>query len=67
MDSNDRITRLEMHVAELERTVTELNDVLARQWKELDRLAIENRHLSDRMRSMQEPQSDLPEPPPPHY
>ena len=67
MDSNERITRLEMNVAELEKTVSELNDVMARQWREIDRLAAANRHLADRLKAVQEPQSDLPEPPPPHY
>lgn len=47
--SDERVTHLELHVADLERTISELNDVLTEQWKAVDSLRRENAAIAHRL------------------
>jgi SlyX protein len=64
-----RIVELERHIAQQERTIQELSDVLAGQWKTLDLYRREIDMLKDRLGAAEGVISEFgpPEPPPPHY
>lgn len=65
--------QLEIRYAELERMVEEMNDVLQQQWKEIDRLKLDNERLKGRLLSLEESGAGGPKPfdpftdRPPHY
>ena len=61
-----RIDALEAHCAHQDRTITELSDALAAQWRQIDALTREVLRLRDELRSIT-PARTTPEPPPPHY
>ena len=64
-----RLERLEMKLMDLEMTVSELNEVLTRQYTLIDALQLENQKLNARLAALGEQlvadQRD--ETPPPHY
>ena len=66
---NERLTELEMRVAFQDKTIQDLNEVVTRQQREIDRLARELEVVKSRLSglapSMVVPQHD--EKPPPHY
>ncbi len=66
---NERLTELEVRVAFQDQTIQELNEVVTRQQREIDRLAKELEAVKSRLSglapSMVIPQED--EKPPPHY
>lgn len=66
---NDRIDRLETHVAHQEQTIEDLNAAVAAQWSEIDKLTRMLNALMLRVQAVEErPQGPTPaEPPPPHY
>lgn len=67
-DHEDRIARLEMLVAEQERTIAELSDQLAEQWATVDRMRKKLDALTERFLALEE--QTLPDTPvtkPPHY
>lgn len=68
-DADQRLETLELKVMELENTVTELNDVIIRQYAELDRVKSLIGQLEQRLSSAAESATGDPaeEPPPPHY
>ena len=62
----ERLTDIERHLADLESQLDDLNGVVIRQGKQLDRLEKECRTLRDSMdASLVKPLSE--ETPPPHY
>ena len=65
----ERLTELEVRVAFQEKTIQDLNEVVTRQQREIDRLAKELEAVKSRLNglatSMVIPQED--EKPPPHY
>jgi SlyX protein len=65
-DDSARIDALEAHCAHQDRTITDLSDALAAQWKQIDALTREVLRLRDEMQAMT-PARTAPEPPPPHY
>ena len=66
--SDDRLQKLEIHVAELEKTVAEMSDMISDQWKVIDALKSRVKLLSDQMAEAEYAgRKNLPEPPPPHY
>lgn len=67
MDSTtERLTDIERHLADLEAQLDDLNAVVIRQGKQLDKLEKEYRTLRDSMdASLVKPLSE--ETPPPHY
>jgi len=64
-DGGDRIDALEAHSAHQDRTITELSDAVAEQWKRIDALTREILRLRDEVQGMS--QRSAPEKPPPHY
>lgn len=62
-----RLTALEMRIAEQEKTIAELNDMVVEQWRKIDRLERRVAQLRDEVDSLDPTRSGQPEPPPPHY
>ena len=64
----DRLVALEIRYAEQERTLTELSDQLARQWKTIERLQGKLDALTERFLALEEQASpDVPVTKPPHW
>ena len=61
-----RLEAIEIRIAHQDHTISELNDVIAAQWKVIDALRREHMRLKDEMQGMA-PHREAPEPPPPHY
>ena len=61
-----RIDALEMRIAEQDRTIADLNEVITAQWRKIDGL---ERHVSQLREEFQtiDTSRGAPEPPPPHY
>ncbi len=64
-DIDDRLTEIEMALANLERTVEELNSECIRQSRIVERLERENKALKETIGGNVKPLSE--ETPPPHY
>ncbi|MBO6900706.1 MAG: SlyX family protein [Rhizobiaceae bacterium] len=67
-DTDERITRLEILVAEQERTIAELSDQLQEQWATTEKMRKKLDALTERFLALEE--QTLPETPvtkPPHY
>ncbi len=65
----ERLDALEAHIAHRDSTIDELNDVVVKQWAEIERLTARLERLDGRLEAL-EVRSDGPaeeEPPPPHY
>lgn len=68
-DDLNRIEALERHVAHQEATIADLDEMVTRQWTEIERLGRLIEQLSDRL-AQAEYRASLgapDEPPPPHY
>lgn len=65
-DQNARIDALEIHLTHQDRLISELNDVVAAQWRKIDVLERQIGHLRAAL-EMGGQHRDGPEPPPPHY
>ena len=66
MTLDERLIDIEMAVANLQKTVDELNEVVIRQGREIDLLAKENKLLADMLKEENiKPLQE--ETPPPHY
>lgn len=66
--SNDRLTALEIRNAEHERTIAELSDQIAGQWKTIDRLEKKLGTLTERFLALEEQAApDIPVTKPPHW
>ena len=64
----DRLVALEIRYAEQERTIAELSDQLARQWKTIERLQGKLDALTERFLALEEQASpDVPVTKPPHW
>ncbi len=63
---SDRLEALEMRIADQDRVIAELNDVITAQWRKIDALARQVSQLRDEFQTIGAPR-DAPEPPPPHY
>lgn len=64
---HDRIDRLEVHIAEQDRMLQDMSEVMTKQWASLDLLGAKLDRLLDRIGSLE---SEGPAPdnsPPPHY
>ena len=66
MSDSARLDALEERIAHQDHMLGELNDVIAAQWRQIDRLTRELARLRDEMQTLG-PQRNSPEPPPPHY
>jgi len=63
---DQRLEALEAHVADQERVIAELNDVVTGQWRRIDKLERLVERLRETLLSLPA-QREGPEPPPPHY
>ncbi len=61
-----RLDALEERIAHQDHTLGELNEVIAAQWRQIDRLTRELGRLREELQTIG-PQRNAPEPPPPHY
>lgn len=67
-DHSDRIEALENRAAHQEKTIDELNTVIADQWRELDRLKRLIARIDDQIAAVEHlARTGAKEPPPPHY
>ncbi len=62
----DRLEAVEARSAHQDLAITELNEVITAQWKQIDLLERKLARLQDELQNMA-PTRDGPEPPPPHY
>jgi len=64
-----RITELEVQLAHQSTTVDELNDMVAKQWQEIDRLKKQLTRLTGRLEQVEQtvPKGPADDQPPPHY
>jgi SlyX protein len=68
MNAENRLTGLEIRTAEQERTIEELSDALAEQWKAIEKLQRQLKRLSDRVETVEEnARPETPVTKPPHY
>lgn len=68
MSTEDRLTELEIRVAEQEKTIEELSAVLAEQWKTIDRLNQKHTALTDRFLTLEgQTAPEIPVTKPPHW
>lgn len=69
MDGEDlgRIADLEGRIAEQERIITDLNDMVVAQWRKIDNLERRLGELRDEFDAAALSRADGREPPPPHY
>ena len=65
--TEDRLDRLEMHVAEQDQVIEDLSEALARQQKDLDRLKLRLEASDARIAELEAGQPDAPGETPPHY
>lgn len=63
----DRVTRLEMRVAEQERVIEELSLEVARQWKAVEKLERQVELMAERFLSLEEALPPAPVTKPPHW
>jgi len=65
-DLQDRIDTLESHIAHQDEMLSELNEIITRQQKNLDAINAQFDRFIDRFEAM-ETQNPMPVKPPPHY
>lgn len=67
-DVQDRIEALEIRAAHQDRTIDDLNTVIADQWREIDRLRRLIERIDDQIAAVEHlARAGAKEPPPPHY
>ncbi|MCA3573214.1 MAG: SlyX family protein [Aestuariivirga sp.] len=67
MTSPDMIAELERRIAEQERVIADLNEMVVAQWRKIDGLERRLGELREEFDAASRLRSDGPEPPPPHY
>lgn len=63
----ERLDALEARIAFQDRTIEELSDTIAKQWKVIDALSRKLELLEEHVRSAAPASDPRQEPPPPHY
>ncbi len=66
-DANSRIVDLERRLAEQDRIIADLNEMVVAQWRKIDSLERRLGELRDEFDAAALARGDGPEPPPPHY
>lgn len=61
------IAELELRIAEQDRVIADLNEMVVAQWRKIDSLERRLGELRDEFDASSLGRSDAPEPPPPHY
>ena len=67
MDPTGRITELERRIAEQDKVIADLNEMVVAQWRKIDSLERRLGELRDEFESAALGRPDGVEPPPPHY
>jgi SlyX protein len=67
MSAPDRIAELEQRIAEQDRVIADLNEMVVSQWRKIDSLERRVGELRDEFDDANRLRRDSPEPPPPHY
>lgn len=68
MSPEERLTALEERMAHQDRTIEDMSNVIAEQWREIDRLKRQLQLIDDQMAAVEQlARSGKAEPPPPHY
>ena len=65
--TEQRLDEMEMRIAHQDRTITELNDVITAQWKQLEAMARQLRRLGEELESMEGGDAPSANQKPPHY
>lgn len=66
-DAAIRVAELEARIAEQDKVIADLNDMVVSQWRKIDNLERRLGELRDEFEAANLGRSDGPEPPPPHY
>ena len=66
-DSSERITKLEAHIAELERQVEQLNEVVTEQTRSFEKMKGQLRRLTQTIENIELERIKSTNPKPPHY
>ena len=66
-ERDSRIVELELRIAEQDRVIADLNEMVVGQWRKIDALERRLGELREEFDSANIGRSDAPEPPPPHY
>jgi SlyX protein len=66
-DATRSVTELESRIAEQERTIADLSEMVAAQWRKIDALERRLGELRDEFDAASHFSNDGREPPPPHY
>ena len=66
-EPSDRIAELEQRIAQQDRVISDLNEMVIAQWQKVDALERRLGELREEFDSAGPLRSDGPEPPPPHY
>ena len=66
-DQHGRLTDLERRIAEQDRVIADLNDMVVAQWRKIDSLERRLGELRDEFDAAALSRPDGREPPPPHY
>ena len=67
MTSPDRITDLERRIAEQERVIADLNEMVVLQWRKIEAMERRLGELREEFEAASLAGPNAPEPPPPHY
>jgi SlyX protein len=62
-----RIAELELRIAEQDRVIADLNEMVVAQWRKIDTLERRLGELREEFETAAAARPDAPEPPPPHY
>lgn len=66
-EASIRVAELELRIAEQDRIIADLNEMVVAQWRKIDMLERRLGELRDEFEAASLNRSDVPEPPPPHY
>lgn len=61
------LTELELRIAEQDKVIADLNEMVVSQWRKIDGLERRLGELRDEFEAASLNRPDAPEPPPPHY
>lgn len=62
-----RLAELELRIAEQDRVIADLNEMVVSQWRKIDHLERRFGELREEFDAAAAARADAPEPPPPHY
>ena len=66
-DDRNRLAEIEFRLAEQEKVIADLNEMVVSQWRKIDALERRLGELREEFDAASRLRSDGPEPPPPHY